>query len=101
LVPKGTICLLSALQFHDLATQNPFDFWVAIGHKDREPSVDAVFRRTVRMSGAAHTEGTQDHDIEGVSVPVRMMARTASPGAPRVLEEILLQGEGGLVKVVL
>jgi predicted transcriptional regulator of viral defense system len=78
LVPKGTICLLSALQFHDLTTQNPFDVWVAIGHQDREPSVDAVALRTVRMSGKAHTEGLAEHDIEGVSVPIYNPAKTVA-----------------------
>jgi predicted transcriptional regulator of viral defense system len=77
-VPKGTICLLSALQFHDLTTQNPFDVWMAIGHKDREPSVDAVSLRTVRMSGEAHTEGVADHDVEGVSVPIYTPAKTVA-----------------------
>ena len=27
LVPKGVICLLSALRFHDFTTQNPFEVW--------------------------------------------------------------------------
>jgi predicted transcriptional regulator of viral defense system len=30
------------------------------------------------MSGAAHTEGTQDHDIEGVSVPIYNPAKTVA-----------------------
>jgi len=77
-VPKGTICLLSALQFHDLTTQNPFHVWVAIGHKDREPSVDAVSLRTVRMSGKAHTEGLAEHDVEGISVPIYTPAKTVA-----------------------
>jgi hypothetical protein len=29
-VPKGVVCLLSALRFHDLATQSPFEVWLAI-----------------------------------------------------------------------
>ena len=29
-VPGGVICLLSALRFHRLTTQNPFEVWVAI-----------------------------------------------------------------------
>ncbi|NJM54492.1 MAG: transcriptional regulator, partial [Blastocatellia bacterium] len=30
IIPKGVICLLSALRFHDLTTQNPFEIWMAI-----------------------------------------------------------------------
>jgi predicted transcriptional regulator of viral defense system len=28
--PRGTICLLSALRFHELTTQNPFQVWMAL-----------------------------------------------------------------------
>jgi len=77
-VPKGVICLLSALRVHGLTTQNPFDVWMAIGHKDREPMVDHLSLRVVRMSGAARTEGVEDHEIEGVSVPVYGPAKTVA-----------------------
>ena len=30
LVPKGVVCLLSALRFHDLTTENPAEVWIAI-----------------------------------------------------------------------
>ena len=79
-VDTGVICLLSALQFHDLTTQNPHDVWMAIGHKDRAPSVDAVNLRTVRMSGPARTEGIETHDIEGVRVPMYSAAKTVADG---------------------
>src|SRR5579885_3371915 len=36
-VPKGVICLLSALRFHNLTTQAPREVWVAIGHKAWAP----------------------------------------------------------------
>lgn len=39
-VPHGVICLLSALQFHDLTTQSPFEVWMAIGQKARTPKLD-------------------------------------------------------------
>ena len=37
LVPKGVICLVSALQFHDLTLQIPGQVWLAIGSKARKP----------------------------------------------------------------
>lgn len=77
-VSGATICLLSALEFHDLTTQSPFDVWLAIGHKDREPSVDAVSLRIARMSGEAQNEGIQEHEIEGVTVPVYGPAKTVA-----------------------
>jgi nucleotidyltransferase AbiEii toxin of type IV toxin-antitoxin system len=38
-VPKGVVCLLSALRFHNLTTQSPFEVWLAIGEKARLPKL--------------------------------------------------------------
>jgi hypothetical protein len=35
-VPRGAVCLLSALRFHDQAAQMPFEVWLAI---DRRPRI--------------------------------------------------------------
>lgn len=77
-VPKATICLLSALEFYGLTTQSPFDVWIAIGDKDRKPSVDVISLRVAWMSGAARTEGIEKHEIEGVTVPVSSPAKTVA-----------------------
>ncbi len=77
-IPKATICLLSALRFHELTTQNPFDVWIAIGHKDREPTVEALSLQVVRMSGTARTEGIEEHTIEGVTAPIYTAAKTVA-----------------------
>ena len=69
---------VSALQFYGLTTQNPLDVWLAIGHKDRQPAVDAVSLCIVRMSGEARTEGVETHEIEGVSVPIYEHAKTVA-----------------------
>ncbi len=36
-VPHGVIFLLSALRFHNLGPQNPFEVWHALGPTDRSP----------------------------------------------------------------
>src|ERR1017187_3292557 len=48
--PRGVICLLSALRFHDIGTQDPFEIWMAIGEKDRRPRSDYPRMRVVRFS---------------------------------------------------
>jgi predicted transcriptional regulator of viral defense system len=75
---KGVICLLSALRFHDLTTQAPFEVWLAIGHKDRAPQIDVTSVRIVRFSGMALTEGIEHHTIDGVDVPVYSVAKTVA-----------------------
>jgi predicted transcriptional regulator of viral defense system len=69
-VPKGVVCLISALQFHDITLQNPRSIWVAIGEKDRKPRVSDVAARFVRFGGKALTLGVETHTID--SVPVRI-----------------------------
>ena len=49
LVPKGVICLVSALQFHDLTLQTPGRVWLAIGPKARKPKIDYPPTRIVRF----------------------------------------------------
>jgi predicted transcriptional regulator of viral defense system len=38
-VPQGTVCLLSALQFHEIGTQLPSQVWLAIDRRARRPSL--------------------------------------------------------------
>jgi len=55
--PRGVVCLLSALQFHALTTQAPFEVWMALGEKAWLPRVDYPPLRIVRFSGPALTAG--------------------------------------------
>ncbi len=77
-VPHGAVCLLSALQFHELTTQTPFEVWLAIDEKARLPKVDYPPLRIVRFSGAALGEGIEEHCIEGVTVKVYAPAKTVA-----------------------
>jgi predicted transcriptional regulator of viral defense system len=75
-IPKGKICLLSALVIHEITTQSPFEVWVAIDRKARLPQVKDLPVRIVRFSGDALTEGIGIHRIDGVNVPVYNPAKT-------------------------
>ena len=75
-IPQGVICLLSALRFHELGTQNPFEVWVAVDRKARRPQMDYPPVRILRFSGQALTHGVQEHQIEGVVVCVYSPAKT-------------------------
>jgi predicted transcriptional regulator of viral defense system len=52
LVPHGVVCLLSALQFHELTTQMPGEVWLAIPSKARRPKGNTV---SASPSAAAQT----------------------------------------------
>jgi predicted transcriptional regulator of viral defense system len=76
LVPHGVICLLSALRFHNLTTQSPFEIWMAIDEKARRPKIEFPVLRIVRYSGNALTFGVQKKQIEGITIQVYSPAKT-------------------------
>lgn len=78
LVPRGVICLLSALQFHGLTTQAPFEVWMAIGEKDWKPTTDYPPLRILRFSGDALTFGVQETTIQNVPARVYSPAKTVA-----------------------
>jgi predicted transcriptional regulator of viral defense system len=75
-VPKGVFCLLTALRFHGLGTQNPLEVWLAVDRRAGVPQVDFTAVRTVRTSGAALTDGIEERDVDGVRIRVTSPART-------------------------
>jgi predicted transcriptional regulator of viral defense system len=77
-VPKGVVCLLSALRFHGLTTQAPFEVWLAIENKSLAPKLDYPPLRIVRFSGEALTEGVEEHVVDGVNVRVTGVAKTVA-----------------------
>lgn len=77
-VPKGVVCLLSALRFHNLTTQSPREIWLAIGEKAWRPRLTAPPLRIVRFSGRALREGVEEHKIEGATVRVYNPAKTVA-----------------------
>lgn len=77
-VPTAVVCLLSALQFHRLTTQAPFEVWLAVGGKARRPRLADFPVRVMRFSSRALAEGVEVHQIEGVPVRVTSVARTVA-----------------------
>lgn len=77
-VPRGVVCLLSALRFHKIGTQAPFEVWLAIPQTMPAPRLTQPALRVVRMSGAALSEGIETVEVDGVSVPVFNPAKTVA-----------------------
>lgn len=78
LVPKGVVCLLSALRFHDLTTENPAQVWLAIPRGTRRPRSEVPALRIMQFSGVMMMSDIEKHTIEGVSVPVYSVAKTVA-----------------------
>jgi predicted transcriptional regulator of viral defense system len=77
-VPGGVLCLLTALRFHELTTQEPAEVWIALPEKARKPRLDYPRLRVARFSGAALTEGIETHCLENVDVRVYSAAKTVA-----------------------
>jgi len=69
-IPKGVICLLSALSFHDITTHIPHEIHIALSFGSEEPRLEYPPIRTFRFSNKAFTEGIQIHRIDRAKVKV-------------------------------
>ena len=78
IVPKGIVCLLTALRIHELTTQSPFEVWMAIGEKARRPKIDYPPLRIVRHSGQSLLYGIETRKVEGVKISVYSPAKTVA-----------------------
>ena len=76
LVPRGVICLASALAFHGLTDQMPPKVWIAIGRKDWRPRLTYPPIRMARFSDALLGSSVERQKIAGTSVPVFGIAKT-------------------------
>lgn len=76
--PRAVVCLLSALRFHEIGTQEPFDVWIALPSNAAAPRIQSPAIRVIRMSGESLSEGVVEHQIDGVRVPVFDVAKTVA-----------------------
>jgi predicted transcriptional regulator of viral defense system len=75
-VPRGVVCLLSALQYHGIGTQLPSEVWIAIEGRSRRPALRYPPLRIVRYTGLAFSEGAEHHRVEGRDIRVYNVAKT-------------------------
>ncbi len=76
--PGAVLCLVSALDFHEIGTQIASGVSIAIGPKDRPPKLDYPPVRVYRMSGDALTAGVEEHSVDGTMVRVFNPAKTVA-----------------------
>lgn len=75
-VPKGVICLISALSIHQLTTQIPHEVYIAIRRNASPPRIDYPPIRSFRFSGKAFIAGVEQMDFDGFDVPVYSREKT-------------------------
>lgn len=77
-VPLGVLCLSSALRYHELTTENPFEIWIAIERGAWTPKMDYPPIRVVHYSKATFKFGIQIHSVAGGKLRVYSPAKTVA-----------------------
>lgn len=75
--PQAVICLLSALQFHELSLELPSEVWIAVP-RGRSPRSRDLRPRVVQLSNETYGAGIETHMIEGVPVKIYSAAKTVA-----------------------
>ena len=75
-LPNAVICLLTALQIHEIGTQSPHKTWIALDRKARKPAHPPARLRIVRFSGPMLTYGVVRRTALGVPFRITSPART-------------------------
>ena len=78
LAPQVVVCLLSALQIHELTPEAPHAVWVTIDRHARPPKISRVKLEVVRASGPAREHGVEERMVEGVHLRVTTPAKTVA-----------------------
>lgn len=76
-LPAARIALVSALAFHGIGTQMPYETWVALPVGARTPKSSHRLR-LIRIAEPYYSEGIEQHLIEGVEVPIYCAAKTVA-----------------------
>lgn len=74
--PKAVVCLLSALEIHEVGVQAPHEVWIALPAGTHAPRGTGTAIRVTRFSGAAFSEGVETVVIDGAPVRVYTLAKT-------------------------
>jgi predicted transcriptional regulator of viral defense system len=76
LVPKGVICLISALYFHQITTQIPHEVYVALPKDSEKPRIKYPPTRFFWVSPAPFKAGIEKHKVDSVDIRVYSVAKT-------------------------
>ena len=77
-VPKAVLCLLSALQWHEIGTQLPHQVWIALPEGTQAPALSYPPLRITRLRGAAYSDGIQTVADHGAPIRVYSAAKTVT-----------------------
>lgn len=77
-VPRGVVCLISALQFHRIGTQAPHQVWLALPRATNFPRSGNPPFRFCKFSQASYAFGVGEHALPGGPVRIYSPAKTVA-----------------------
>ena len=77
-LPKAVLCLLTALQFHNIGTQMPREVWIALPEATQTPVIDTPILRIARLRGDAYSTGIEIVREHGAPIRVYSVAKTVT-----------------------
>ncbi len=75
-VPRGVVCLISALALHDLTAQIPHEVWLAVPRDSEPPRVDYPPIRVFRFAHQAFVAGVETRNMDGTKIRVYSREKT-------------------------
>lgn len=75
-IPKGVICLISALYFHQITTQIPHEVYIALPKDSEKPRIQHPPTRFFWISPEPFKAGIETHTIDNVEIKVYGIAKT-------------------------
>jgi predicted transcriptional regulator of viral defense system len=77
-VPSSVICLVSALNYHQLTTQIPYRVSIALPSKAKAPRIDYPPLDIVYLLMKPYSAGIEEHTIDGVVVRIYSREKTVA-----------------------
>jgi predicted transcriptional regulator of viral defense system len=77
-VPRGVVCLISALQFHQIGTQSPHQIWLALPRNTNFPRTGKLPFRFCKFSKTSYDFGIEEHALSGGTVRIYSPAKTVA-----------------------
>lgn len=75
-VPHGVVCLLSALQFHEITTQMPQQTWIAVERGKTIPQSRKLNFKVLKVNPAYFNLGINEYQLQDTTVRVYSPAKT-------------------------
>jgi predicted transcriptional regulator of viral defense system len=77
-VPNSVICLISALNFHNLTSQIPYRVYIALPQKTKAPRLDYPPLDIVYLSETPYAAGIEEHTLDGITVRIYSREKTVA-----------------------